>query len=88
VAIEAGSGDPNIGTPYTLNSITAAVLEGISFFGGVGEMKGAVIGALVLGFLLNILTFSGISSFYQYILQGVVLIAAISLKALAMSRKD
>ena len=88
VAIETGSGDPNIGTPYTLNSITAAVLGGISFFGGVGEMKGAVIGALVLGFLLNILTFSGISSFYQYILQGVVLIAAISLKALAMSRKD
>lgn len=87
LAIETGSGDPTIGTPYTLNSITAAVLGGISFFGGVGEMKGAVVGALVLGFLINILNFTGISSFYQYILEGAVLIAAISLKTLALRRE-
>ncbi len=87
LALETGSGDPNIGIPYTLNSITAAVLGGVSFFGGVGEMKGAVIGALVLGFLINILNYTGMQSFYQYILEGVVLIVAISLKAFTMRQE-
>ena len=88
IAIQTGTGDPTIGTPYTLNSITAAVLGGVSFFGGVGEMKGAVLGALVLGFLLNTLFFTSISSFYQFILQGALLIIAISLKALAVSPEE
>src|SRR5690625_1369380 len=39
---QIGSGDPNIGTPYTLNSITAAVLGGIAFFGGQGKLRGAI----------------------------------------------
>ena len=88
IAVQTGTGDPTIGTPYTLNSITAAVLGGVSFFGGVGEMKGAVLGALVLGFLLNTLFFTGISSFYQFIIQGALLIIAISLKALTVRRSE
>jgi ribose transport system permease protein len=88
IAVQTGTGDPTIGTPYTLNSITAAVLGGVSFFGGVGEMKGAVLGALLLGILLNTLFFTGISPFFQFILQGALLVVAISLKALTVSRSE
>ena len=83
LAIQTGSGDPTIGTPYTLNSIAVAVLGGISFFGGVGQMRGTVLGALLFGLLSNLLLFTGISTFYQMILQGVVLVFAVAVKTLA-----
>ncbi len=83
LAIQTGSGDPTIGAPYTLNSIAVAVLGGISFFGGVGQMRGTVLGALLLGLLTNLLLFTGISTFYQLILQGVVLVVAVTVKTLA-----
>ncbi|MER5428740.1 ABC transporter permease [Streptomyces sp. NPDC002588] len=80
LAIQTGSADPTIGAPYTLNSIAASVLGGISFFGGVGRMRGTVLGALVIGLLTNLLLFTGISPFYQLILQGVILVVALALK--------
>ncbi|MEU0075733.1 ABC transporter permease [Streptomyces sp. NPDC006332] len=80
LAVQTGSADPTIGTPYTLNSIAACVLGGISFFGGVGRMRGTVLGALVIGLLTNLLLFTGISPFYQLIVQGVILVAALALK--------
>jgi ribose transport system permease protein len=83
LAVQTGSGDPTIGTPYTLNSIAVAVLGGISFFGGVGQMRGTILGALLLGLLTNVLLFTGISTFYQMILQGVVLVVAVAVKTLA-----
>ncbi|GAA3798920.1 ABC transporter permease [Streptomyces phyllanthi] len=80
LAVQTGSADPTIGTPYTLNSIAASVLGGISFFGGVGRMRGTVLGALVIGLLTNLLLFTGISPFYQLVIQGVILVAALALK--------
>jgi len=80
LAVQTGSADPTIGVPYTLNSIAASVLGGISFFGGVGRMRGTVLGALVIGLLTNLLLFTGISPFYQLILQGVILVVALTLK--------
>lgn len=80
LAVQTGSADPTIGAPYTLNSIAAAVLGGVSFFGGVGQLRGTVLGALVIGVLGNLLLFTGISPFYQLIAQGAVLILAIAVK--------
>ncbi|WP_105974086.1 ABC transporter permease [Streptomyces geranii] len=80
LAVQTGSADPTIGAPYTLNSIAAAVLGGISFFGGVGRMRGTVLGALVIGLLTNLLLFTGISPFYQLVAQGVILVVALALK--------
>lgn len=80
LAVQTGSADPTIGAPYTLNSIAACVLGGISFFGGVGRMRGTVLGALVIGLLTNLLLFTGISPFYQLIVQGVILVVALALK--------
>lgn len=83
---QMGSGDPNVAVPYQMNSIAAAVLGGVSFLGGVGQMKGAVIGAFVITSLINILFFSGISPFYQYVVQGFILIVAIGIKAIGYYR--
>lgn len=79
---QMGSGDPNVAVPYQMNSIAAAVLGGVSFLGGVGQMKGAIIGAFLIASLINILFFSGISPFYQYVVQGGILIIAIGIKAI------
>jgi ribose transport system permease protein len=84
---QTGSGDPNIGRSYQMNSIAAPVLGGVAFSGGVGQMRGAVIGAFIIGSLINILFFSGISPFYQYVVQGFILIFVIGLKALDYYRK-
>lgn len=84
---QTGSGDPNIGNAYQMNSIAAAVLGGVAFTGGLGRMCGAVIGAFIISSLINILFFSGVSPFYQYVVQGAILIAVIGIKAIQYYRK-
>jgi ribose transport system permease protein len=74
------SGDPTIGTYMMLNSVTAAVLGGVSFSGGKGKMVGAIAGAIVVGMLVNILFYLGITGFYKYVVQGLILILAVSTK--------
>jgi ribose transport system permease protein len=76
------TGDATIGNPYTLSSIAGTVLGGASFMGGVGTMKGAVAGALILGVLVNILFFLGLSSHYQNIAEGIILLAAVIISVL------
>jgi ribose transport system permease protein len=76
---EGTSGDPTIGDPFTLASIAAAVIGGVSFFGGKGKMVGAVAGGVIMGLFVNLLTYSGVSSFYQDVGEGVLLLLAVSL---------
>jgi ribose transport system permease protein len=85
VAGKTMTGDATIGDPYTLNSITGTVLGGASFLGGIGTMKGAIAGALVIGVLVNILFFLGLSSHYQNIAEGIILLAAV---LIGLSRKS
>jgi ribose transport system ATP-binding protein len=84
----AGSGDPLIGGTYTLATIAAAVLGGISFFGGQGQLKGTVAGALTLGLMTQILFISGLSVAYQRVIYGAVLIIAIGIKTFAAFRLE
>jgi ribose/xylose/arabinose/galactoside ABC-type transport system permease subunit len=71
--------DPQIGLDYNLESIAAAVLGGVAFTGGEGGAIGALAGALFLLVLLNIVTLSALSPFTQLIVQGTVMIVAVSL---------
>jgi ribose transport system permease protein len=82
VAAQTGSGDPTIGASYTLNSITAAVLGGVAFTGGVGTMRGALTGALLLTAMISVMFLLGISAFYQYIAQGAVILVAVAMPLL------
>jgi len=79
IAGRTGSGDPLVGGSYQLASITAAVLGGASLAGGVGSVWGAIIGALVLAMLSNVLNLLGVVAYWQWILQGVVLVLAVAL---------
>jgi ribose transport system permease protein len=77
LAIQTGGGDPTVGTPYTLSSIAAAVVGGVSFFGGRGTLRGTLGGAIIVGALTSVLFFLGVSQFAQYVVEGGVLIAAL-----------
>jgi ribose/xylose/arabinose/galactoside ABC-type transport system permease subunit len=70
--------DPKIGGNYNLESIAASVLGGVAFTGGQGGVIGALAGALFLRVLLNILTLSSLNVFTQLIVQGAVLLVAVS----------
>lgn len=72
-------GDPRAGQGYMLSSIAAVVIGGISLKGGRGSIAGAIIGALVLGLLINIIFFLRVSSLYQNFARGMIIILALSL---------
>jgi ribose transport system ATP-binding protein len=84
----AATGDPLIGAPFSLASISAAVLGGISFFGGQGQLKGTIAGALTLGLMTQVLFISGLSPAYQRVIYGAVLVVALGIKVFATYRID
>ena len=69
----------NWGTGYELDAIAAVVLGGTSLMCGVGSVWGTVIGALIIGVMNNGLTILGLSSFWQYVAKGVVIVLAVIL---------
>jgi ribose transport system permease protein len=83
VAAQTGSGDPVIGTPFTLNSIAAAVLGGVGFLGGKGTIRGAVCGSLLLSLMINVMFFLGFPPVAQYVAQGLIIVGAVAIPSLA-----
>ena len=82
VAAQTGSGDPVIGTAFTLNSIAAAVLGGIGFLGGQGTMRGALAGSLLLSLMISVMFFLGFTPVAQYVAQGLIIVGAVALPQL------
>ena len=80
-----GVGDPNAGQTDNLDAITAVVLGGTSLFGGRGVVLGSLVGALVVGVFRNGLTLMGVSSIYQVLVTGILVILAVA--ADQLSRK-
>ncbi|MEX1167986.1 MAG: ABC transporter permease [Hydrogenophaga sp.] len=80
-----GAGDPNAGQTENLDAITAVVLGGTSLFGGRGIIIGTLIGALIVGVFRNGLTLIGVSSVYQVLVTGILVILAVMTDQ--MSRK-
>jgi ribose transport system permease protein len=78
---QTSSGDARIGAVYTLGSIAAAVLGGATLSGGRGNAAGAVVAAFLISVLLGVLFASGISTFYQSILEGGVLMVVLAIGA-------
>jgi ribose transport system permease protein len=77
LAANATAGDATTGDTYTLTSIVAAVLGGVSLFGGRGSGLGALFGAFVTVMVVNILFFSHIDPLYQTFYEGLFLLAAV-----------
>ncbi|KQL54075.1 ribose ABC transporter permease [Heyndrickxia shackletonii] len=73
------SAQPTAGTSYELDAIAAVVLGGTSLSGGRGKIFGTLIGALIIGTLNNGLNLLGVSSFYQMVVKGIVILIAVLL---------
>lgn len=80
-----GVGDPNAGQTENLDAITAVVLGGTSLFGGRGVVLGSLLGALIVGVFRNGLTLMGVSSVYQVLVTGVLVIVAVAVDQLSRS---
>ncbi|EKV28157.1 Ribose ABC transport system, permease protein RbsC [Caenispirillum salinarum AK4] len=71
------SAQPTAGTAYELDAIAAVVLGGTSLMGGRGYIFGTLIGALIIGVLNNALNLMDVSSYYQMIAKGAVILLAV-----------
>ena len=78
-----GVGDPSLGQTENLDAITAVVLGGTSLFGGRGIVLNSLVGALIVGVFRNGLTLMGVSSVYQILITGILVILAVTLDQLS-----
>jgi len=76
------SGQPNAATGFELDVISACVLGGVSLAGGKARIFGVVIGVLIMGTVENVMNLLNVDAFYQYLVRGLILLAAVLLDQL------
>lgn len=77
LASRINTGQPNAGVAYELDAIAAVVIGGTSLAGGIGSIAGTVLGVLLIGVINNGLDLLNVSSYYQQIIKGAIIIAAV-----------
>ena len=86
-AARISTGQPNAGIAYELDAIAAVVIGGTSLSGGIGSVGGTVLGALIIGVINNGLDLLNVSSYYQQIIKGLIIIGAVALDRERISRR-
>lgn len=71
------AGMPSVGDGYEFDAITAVIVGGTSFLGGIGTVTGALIGSIIVGLINNILNLLHVSTQYQLIVKGVLIAGAV-----------
>jgi len=79
LAARTTSALPQAGVAYELDAIAAVVIGGTSLSGGVGTLTGTLVGALIIGVINNGLDLLGVSSYYQQVIKGAIIVAAVLL---------
>ena len=77
LAARITTGQPNAGVGYELDAIAAVVIGGTSLSGGVGSVVGTLLGALLMGVINNGLDLMNVSSYYQQIAKGLIIVGAV-----------
>ena len=77
LASRTNSGQPAVGTGYETDAIAAAVIGGTSMTGGIGTIPGTLIGILIIGTLNNGLNLLDVSSYWQQIIKGLIILGAV-----------
>lgn len=81
------SAGPTAGTTYELTAIAAVVVGGASLMGGRGKVSGTLLGAFVIGFLSDGLVIIGVSSYWQTVFTGAVIVLAVMLNSIQYGSK-
>lgn len=71
------SGQPSVGAGYEFDAITAVIVGGTSFSGGIGTVTGALIGSIIVGLINNILNLLHVATQYQMIVKGFLIAGAV-----------
>lgn len=79
VSSQIMAGTPSVGTNGEMTAISSIIIGGASLAGGVGKVTGTLIGILFLGVILNGMTIMGISSYWQLVVRGSLVIVAVLL---------
>lgn len=78
ITMLSGSGNAEIGSAMTLNSITAVVIGGTAMSGGVGGVAGPVMGAITLGLIQNIISFAQINTWWETLVKALIIVIALA----------
>ena len=81
------AGLPNAGIGFEFDAMTASIIGGTSFSGGVGTAMGTLVGAFIMGFLNNIMNLLGIQSYLQQIIKGGIIVAAVAYDIMSKNKK-
>ena len=76
------SGQPNAAMGFELNVMSACVLGGVSLAGGRATISGVIVGVLIMGTVENAMNLQNIDAFYQYLVRGMILLAAVTIDQL------
>jgi D-xylose transport system permease protein len=87
LASRLNGASPNLGTMFELDAISAVIIGGTSFSGGIGTITGTVIGAFIIGILNNGMSLLGVPTFYQLIIKGLIIILAVWFDVLSKKKK-
>lgn len=82
------AGIPNGAIGYEMTGLTAAIVGGTSFTGGIGTVPGTVVGAFIIGFLENFMNLQGVDSFIQQIIEGAIIVLAVAFDIASKSGKS
>jgi ribose transport system permease protein len=85
LAAQTGSGAPNAGDQFILNSVAAVVIGGASIFGGTGSAAGSIIGAAVLILIPDVVFALQLTSFWSVFLQGFVLVVTVTVSSVLIT---
>ncbi|MCZ3378146.1 ABC transporter permease [Rhizobium sp. AG207R] len=81
------AGLPNAGIGFEFDAMTAAIIGGTSFSGGVGSAVGTLAGAFIMGFLSNIMNLLGIQSYMQQVIKGGIIVLAVAYDIASKNRR-
>ena len=84
ITARTGTGEPSLGEQWELDAIASVVIGGTVLTGGIGGIEGTVAGVIIIGIISNLLNLLNVSSYYQYVSKGLIIIAAVLLR----SKKD
>ncbi len=79
LAAKSGGASASMGSGYELEAIAGCTIGGVSTTGGIGTVSGVLIGVLVFELLKIVLQFLGVNPYYNYVVQGLVIVVAVAL---------